>query len=72
LPHFFQLLGDINPLKVGLETNKILIKDDFVFFDLLPYLTVTLIEIMLFLPISIILLNYGFKLAKKNGSLSFY
>ena len=72
LPHFLQSFGDINPLKVGLETTKILIQDNFVFLDLFPYLTVTLIEIILFLPIGIFLLNYGFKLAKKNGNLSFY
>ena len=72
LPQFLQFFGDINPLKVGLETAKILIKDNFVFLDLFPYLTVTLIEIILFLPIGIILLNYGFKLARKNGNLSFY
>ena len=72
LPYFLQSFGDINPLKVGLETTKILIKDNFVFLDLLPYLTVTLIEIILFLPIGIILLHYGFRLAKKNGNLSFY
>ena len=72
LPEFFQFLGNMNPLKVGLETTKILIQDNFVFLDLLPYLTVTLIEIILFLPIGIILLHYGFRLAKKNGNLSFY
>jgi len=72
LPYFLQSFGDINPLKVGLETTKILIQDNFVFLDLFPYLTVTLIEIILFLPIGIILLNYGFRLAKKNGNLSFY
>ena len=72
LPNFLQSFGYINPLKVGLETTKILIQDNFVFLDLFPYLTVTLIEIILFLPIGIILLNYGFRLAKKNGNLSFY
>jgi len=72
LPYFLQSFGNINPLKVGLETTKILINDNFVFIDLLPYFMVTLIEIILFLPIGIYLLNYGFRLAKKNGNLSFY
>ena len=72
LPHFLHSFGDINPLKVGLETTKILINDNFVFVDLLPYFMVTLIEIILFLPIGIFLLHYGFRLAKKNGNLSFY
>ena len=72
LPQFFHSFGDINPLKVGLETTKILINDNFAFVDLLPYFKVTLIEIILFLPVGIFLLNYGFKLAKKNGNLSFY
>ena len=72
LPYYLQSFADINPLKVGLETTKILIDDNFAFLDLFPYLTVTLIEIVLFLPIAIISLDYGLKLAKKNGSLSFY
>lgn len=72
LPHFLHFLGDINPLKVGLESTKILINDNFVFVDLLPYFMMTLVETILFLPIGIFLLNYGFRLAKKNGNLSFY
>ena len=72
LPNFVHSFGYINPLKVGLETTKILINDNFVFVDLLPYFMVTLIETMLFLPLGIFLLNYGFRLAKKNGNLSFY
>ena len=72
LPHFLHPFGDINPLKVGLEATKILINDNFVFIDLLPYFMITLVEIILFLPIGIFLLNYCFKLAKKNGNLSFY
>jgi ABC-2 type transport system permease protein len=72
LPHFLHFFADINPLKVGLETAKILINDNFVFVDLLPYFMMTLIETILFLPIGIFLLHYGFRLAKKNGNLSFY
>jgi len=72
LPLFLQSIGNANPLKVGLETTKILIKDNFVFLDLLPYLIITTIEIILLFPVGIILLNYGLKLAKKNGNLSFY
>ncbi len=72
LPNFLHVFSDINPLRVGLDTSKILIEDNFVFLDLLPYLSITFIQIILFLPLGIFLLNYGFKLARKNGNLSFY
>ena len=46
--------------------------ENFVFSDLLPYFKITGIEILLFLPIGICLINFSLKVAKKEGSLSFY
>lgn len=46
--------------------------ENFVFSDLLPYFKMTSIEILLFLPLGIYLINFSLKVAKKEGSLSFY
>jgi len=46
--------------------------ENFVFSDLLPYFKITSIEILLFLPLGIYLINFSLKVAKKEGSLSFY
>ena len=46
--------------------------ENFVFSDLLSYFKITGIEILLFLPLGICLINFSLKVAKKEGSLSFY
>lgn len=72
LPTFFSSLGEITPLNICLETAKMIVNEDFVFSDLLPYFKVTTIEILLFLPLGIYLIHFSLKVAKREGSLSFY
>ena len=72
LPPFFSSFGQITPLNICLETSKVIMNENFVLSDLLPYLKMTGIEILLFLPLGIYLINFSLKVAKKEGSLSFY
>ena len=72
LPPLFNSFGQITPLNICLETSKAILNENFVFSDLLPYFKITGIEILLFLPIGIYLINFSLKVAKKEGSLSFY
>ena len=72
LPPFFSSFGQITPLNICLETSKAIMNENFVFSDLLPYFKMTSIEILLFLPLGIYLINFSLKVAKKEGSLSFY
>tara|TARA_B100000674_G_scaffold260491_1_gene214801 strand:+ start:74 stop:868 length:795 start_codon:yes stop_codon:yes gene_type:complete len=72
LPPLFSSFGGITPLNICLETSKIIMNENFVFSDLLPYFKITGIEILLFLPLGIYLINFSLKVAKKDGSLSFY
>tara|TARA_Y100001934_G_C11922387_1_gene571845 strand:- start:200 stop:655 length:456 start_codon:yes stop_codon:yes gene_type:complete len=72
LPAFLSSFGEITPLNVCIETAKIILSDNFVFDDLLPYFKITGIEILLFLPLGVYLINFSLRVAKKEGSLSFY
>tara|TARA_Y100001935_G_scaffold233375_1_gene215768 strand:- start:1380 stop:2174 length:795 start_codon:yes stop_codon:yes gene_type:complete len=72
LPAFMSSFGEITPLNVSIETAKLVLSDNFVFSDLLPYFLITATEILLFLPLGIYLINFSLKVAKKEGSLSFY
>tara|TARA_B100001175_G_scaffold316605_1_gene330971 strand:+ start:332 stop:1126 length:795 start_codon:yes stop_codon:yes gene_type:complete len=72
LPAFFNSFGQITPLNICLETSKAIMNENFVFSDLLPYFKVTGIEILLFLPLGIFLISFSLKVAKREGSLSFY
>ena len=72
LPAFLSSFGEVTPLNICLETSKAIMNENFVFSDLLPYFKITGIEILLFLPIGICLINFSLKVAKKEGSLSFY
>tara|TARA_B100000674_G_scaffold268454_1_gene221631 strand:- start:308 stop:763 length:456 start_codon:yes stop_codon:yes gene_type:complete len=72
LPPFLSSFGQITPLNICLETSKAIMNENFVFSDLLPYFKMTSIEILLFLPLGIYLINFSLKVAKKEGSLSFY
>ena len=72
LPPFLSSFGQITPLNICLETSKAIMNENFVFSDLLPYFKITGIEILLFLPLGICLINFSLKVAKKEGSLSFY
>ena len=72
LPPLFSSFGQMTPLNICLETSKAIMNENFVFSDLLPYFKMTSIEILLFLPLGIYLINFSLKVAKKEGSLSFY
>ena len=72
LPAFMSSFGSVTPLNICLETSKKVLDSNFVFADLLPFLKITFIEILLFLPLGVFFINYAFKFAKKEGSLSFY
>ena len=72
LPAFLSSFGEITPLNICLETAKIIFNDNFVISDLLPYFKLTATEILLFLPLGIYFIYFSLKVAKKEGSLSFY
>tara|TARA_Y100000741_G_scaffold241105_1_gene184655 strand:+ start:753 stop:1547 length:795 start_codon:yes stop_codon:yes gene_type:complete len=72
LPDFLSSFGEITPLNICLETAKMILNDNFVISDLLPYFKMTAIEILLFLPLGIYMIYFSLKVAKKEGSLSFY
>ena len=72
LPTFMSSFGSLTPLNICLESSKKVLDNNFVFADLLPFFKITFIEILLFLPLGVYLINYAFKFAKKEGSLSFY
>ena len=72
LPSFMSSFGSLTPLNICLESSKKVLDNNFVAADLLPFFKITFIEILLFLPLGIFLINYAFKFAKKEGSLSFY
>ena len=65
-------IGEITPLNICLETSLIILSDQVSLINLLPYLKITLIEILLLLPLGIFLIYLALKVAKKEGSLSFY
>ncbi len=71
LPEYMKSFGEVTPLNICLETSKKIIQD-FNFIDLLPYLKLTTLEIVLFLPIGIFFISKALKLAKKEGTLSYY
>tara|TARA_Y100000591_G_scaffold19674_1_gene14581 strand:+ start:1038 stop:1832 length:795 start_codon:yes stop_codon:yes gene_type:complete len=72
LPIFMKSFVEVTPLNICLETSKIILSDSFSFSDLLPYFKVTCLEILLFLPLGIYFIFFAQKVAKKEGSLSFY
>lgn len=71
LPGYMKSFGEITPLNICLETSKKIIQDSN-FIDLLPYFKLTAFEIILFLPLGLFLISKALKLAKKEGTLSYY
>tara|TARA_Y100001935_G_C17303944_1_gene511032 strand:+ start:2114 stop:2908 length:795 start_codon:yes stop_codon:yes gene_type:complete len=72
LPSYMKSFGEVTPLNICLETSKKIIQDNFNFVDLLPYFKLTTVEIIIFLPIGLFFISKALKLAKKEGTLSYY
>ena len=72
LPIFMQSFGEITPLNICLETAKKILDANSLFIDIIPYLRITIIEILLFFPLGVFLIKLALRKAKKDGSLNFY